>query len=136
MASLSLVRLMIIAIISYAEAVDFFSILEKGGISNEIKGKKLTELTMQEIALSIPYFSEKGEVSRMIDADNKLGLSALKCCQELLPLAMDNLNRSLTSDEEGGALRCRHHSADVRGRVRGSTLGDVRSRVQKTGVHH
>ncbi|XP_047962190.1 pectinesterase-like [Salvia hispanica] len=59
---------------------------------------------MQEIASSISYFSEKGELSSIIDADNKLGLSALKCCQELLPLAMDNLNRSLTSDDEGGAL--------------------------------
>ncbi|KAL1543943.1 pectinesterase [Salvia divinorum] len=106
MASLVALIIFIAIAISQAVATTDDVILEIG-ISNESQGKNLTELTMQQISLAIPYFSDNGEIRRMInntDAYNTLALSALKCCQELLPLAIDNLNRSLSTDVTKGGL--------------------------------
>ncbi|XP_042008910.1 pectinesterase-like [Salvia splendens] len=101
MASVVTLIICIAITISQAVAASDDNILEKG-ISNESQGKNLTELTMQQISLAIPYFSGNGDLIRMINntniADNKLALSALKSCQELLPLAIYNLNRSLSAD--------------------------------------
>ncbi|KAL1556031.1 pectinesterase [Salvia divinorum] len=107
MASLVTLIICIAIIISQAVAASDDNILEIG-ISNENQGKNLTELTMQQISLAIPYFSGNGEIRRMINninADNKLALSALKCCQELLPLAIYNLNRSLSTDVDKAGAR-------------------------------
>ncbi|KAG6432691.1 hypothetical protein SASPL_104275 [Salvia splendens] len=100
MASLVTLIICIAITISQAIATTYENILEMG-ITNESQGKILTELTMQQISSAIPYFSDNGEIGRMINdinADNKLALSALRCCQELLPLAVYNLDRSLSTD--------------------------------------
>ncbi|KAG6432689.1 hypothetical protein SASPL_104273 [Salvia splendens] len=105
----SLVTLIICITITISQAVATTDDNTLGiGISNESQSKHLRELTMQQISLRIPYFSNNGEIRRMIykiNPDNKLALSALRSCQELLPLAIYNLNRSLSTDvTKAGAI--------------------------------
>ncbi|XP_047979401.1 pectinesterase-like [Salvia hispanica] len=106
MASLVALIIFIAIVISQAVATTDDNILQIDD-SNESQGKNMTELTMQQISLAIPYFSDNGEIRSMINnttADNTLALSALRCCQELLPLAMDNLNKSLSTDVANDGL--------------------------------
>ena len=106
MASLVTLIICIAITLSQAIATTDENILERG-TTNESQCRNLTELTMQQISSAIPYFSDNGEIGRMINntnvdsinADNnKLALSALTCCQEFLSLAVYNLNRSLSTD--------------------------------------
>ncbi|XP_047975546.1 uncharacterized protein LOC125217999 [Salvia hispanica] len=107
MASLLTLIICIAITISQVAATTIDSSLKKG-ISNEIRSKQLRKRTMQQISLTIPYFSDNGRIRRMINninPGNKLALSALRSCQELLPLAIYNLNRSLSSDvTKAGAI--------------------------------
>ncbi|KAL1556032.1 pectinesterase [Salvia divinorum] len=113
MALLATIIICIAITISQAAAASDGNFLEKR-ISNESQGKNSIELIMQQISLTIPYFSDKGEIRRMINntcadreltLDCKLALSAVRCCQELLPLAIDNLNSSLSTDVDKYAAR-------------------------------
>ncbi|KAG6436013.1 hypothetical protein SASPL_100894 [Salvia splendens] len=82
MASLVALIIFIAIVISQAVATTDDNILQTGDSNNESQGKNMTELTMQQISLAIPYFSDNGEIRTMINntnADNTLALFALRC---------------------------------------------------------
>lgn len=70
-------------------------------IDLQVALKNLTKLTMDQISKVAPDFACNGSIERLINntnPNNGLALSALISCRELLHLAMDNLNKSLSTD--------------------------------------
>ncbi|XP_057793107.1 pectinesterase/pectinesterase inhibitor PPE8B-like [Salvia miltiorrhiza] len=110
-----------IAMISIAHADDEIASNNSTVIHPQETLNNSTILTMQQISKVASDFAENGVIEKLINNssnnNNALALSALRSCRELLSLAMDNLNKSLSTPVD-----------TVEGR------GSVKSRLCATGV--